>query len=73
MARLARLEIAGGWYHVISRGHQRYAGQTALAASPAGVAGLRVEFVSRLCRFACSLGHLLSAICYLLFSEPLAS
>lgn len=23
MARLARLEIAGGWYHVINRGHQR--------------------------------------------------
>ena len=25
MARLARLEIAGGWYHIINRGHQRRA------------------------------------------------
>ena len=25
MARLARLEVAGGWYHVINRGHQRRA------------------------------------------------
>src|SRR5215469_8123083 len=25
MARLARLEIPGGWYHIISRGHQRRA------------------------------------------------
>ncbi len=23
MARLARLEIPNGWYHVINRGHQR--------------------------------------------------
>jgi hypothetical protein len=23
MARLARLEIPGGWYHIINRGHQR--------------------------------------------------
>lgn len=23
MARLARLEIADGWYHVINRGHER--------------------------------------------------
>jgi hypothetical protein len=25
MARLARLEIPGGWYHIINRGHQRRA------------------------------------------------
>jgi REP-associated tyrosine transposase len=25
MARSARLELAGGWYHVINRGHQRRA------------------------------------------------
>ena len=25
MARVARLEVGGGWYHVINRGHQRRA------------------------------------------------